>query len=304
MKLVTFGPAGGEQPGVLVGADQVLPTQPVLARAGVAAHSVNAILAAWPVVAPLVHAALDDATDLIPLDGLRLGPPVPRPGTIIAIGFNYPQHADGIVAADAPRTEPVVFLKPGSAISGPTDPIVKPPETDALDYEIELGVVIGRAGHRIPRTEALDHVAGYVLANDLTARDVALGAGLEHPLLLQIARGKGYPTFCPTGPWLVTPDELDLAAGLRLELSVNGAVRQLGSTTDMAVDVAGLIASVSTTVPLRPGDLILTGTPPGCGFQLDPPAYLNAGDKIRASITGLGEMELTVIDENTTGDPT
>jgi 2,4-didehydro-3-deoxy-L-rhamnonate hydrolase len=304
MRLVTFGPAGGEQPGVLVDDKHLMPIRPVLARAGLGADSVNSILAVWPVAQPLVQQALDDPADLVPLDEVRLGPPVPRPGTIVAIGFNYPQHSMGVLADDAPRTEPVVFLKPGSSVSGPADPIVKPPETDALDHEVELGVVIGRAGHRIPRAAALDHVAGYLLANDVTARDIALGAGLDHPLLLQIARGKGYPTFCPTGPWLATPDEIDLAAGLRLELSVNGAVRQLGSTTDMVVDVAGLIASVSSTLPLRPGDLILTGTPPGCGFQLDPPGYLKAGDRIDASITGLGRMALTVIDENPTGEPT
>lgn len=296
MRLVTYGPVGAEQPGVLIDDARVLPLRPLLSRAGIGVPDVNDLLALWPAIAPLVPAA-PDAGDCLRLDGLRLGPPVPRPGKVVAIGFNYAHHGDGILKGEQPPGEPIVFLKPPTSVVGPHDAIVKPPETSQLDYELELGVVIGRAGHRIRREDAHAHVAGYLVANDVTARDVALGAGPEHPLLLQIARGKGFPTFCPTGPWLLTADEPAAHAPRRMTLSVNGAERQSASTGDMLVDVPGLIASVSATMELHPGDLILTGTPPGCGFQLDPPRYLAGGDRVEAAIDGLGRMELAVRDE-------
>ncbi len=297
MRLATYGPAGGEQPAVFVDDATILPLRPVLDRAGVGVDDVCDLLALWPAVESLVRAALERGDgEPLAVGDVRLGPPVPRPGKVVAIGFNYAQHGDGILPAEPPPGEPIVFLKPPTCVCGPNDPLVRPPETDQLDYEVELGVVIGRAGRRIDRDAALAHVAGYLVANDVTARDVAIGAMHHSPLLAQIARGKGFPTFCPTGPWLATPDEVD-GSELRLRLSVNGQPRQDARTSQMVVDVAGLIASVSATMELRPGDLILTGTPPGCGFQLDPPAYLAAGDRVRASITGLGEIDQVVVDE-------
>jgi 2-keto-4-pentenoate hydratase/2-oxohepta-3-ene-1,7-dioic acid hydratase in catechol pathway len=182
-------------------------------------------------------------------------------------------------------------------VCGPHDPIIRPRETDQLDYEVELGVVIGRGGRRIEGDEAFDHVAGYVLAIDVTARDVALGAMGSSPMLLQITRGKGFPTFCPLGPWLLTADEIRHGEPLSLKLWVNGELRQDATTSEMLVDVPGVIASVSATMDLLPGDLILTGTPPGCGFDLDPPSYLEVGDRVRATITGLGETDQLVCAE-------
>ncbi|WP_336159485.1 fumarylacetoacetate hydrolase family protein [Amycolatopsis sp. VC5-11] len=293
MKLVSFGPPGAEEPGVLVRPDAILPL-----RGAAFAGGWSALLARWPVAEPLVRAAVAGhaGTDLVPLAGTRLGPPVPRPGTVIAIGFNYPAHGGEVLGARPPG-EPVVFLKPASSVCGPADPIVCPPETRQLDYEVELAVVIGLGGQRIPRAEALKHVAGYMVANDVTARDVAFGAGADHPLLFQIARAKGSPSFCPTGPWLATPDEFDpVGAGLRLW--VNGELRQHDSTAGMAVGVAGLIESVSRSMALRPGDVLLTGTPPGCGFQLDPPRFLAGGDVVEAEIDGLGRMRSPVVEHS------
>lgn len=221
-------------------------------------------------VRPLVEAALHDTRHHIARADVRLGPPVPRPGKVIAVGFNYPMHSNAVLGPVAAPTEPVLFLKLPGSVCGPYDPLIKPPETTALDYEIELAVVIGRAGRRIAPADAHAHVAGYMIANDVTARDVALGAGIHSPLQMQLVRGKGFPSFCATGPWLLMRDEQLDSEPLRLRLSVNGEARQDGWSSDMLFDVPALIASISNSMDLLPGDVILTGTPSGCGFELDP----------------------------------
>lgn len=295
MKLVSFGPPGAEEPGVLVRPDAILPLRH---GDGLPAGGWSEILRCWAAAEPLVRSAVARHVggELVPVAGTRLGPPVPRPGTVIAIGFNYPTHGDEVLGAVRPAGEPIVFLKPASSVCGPSDAIVCPPETSQLDYEVELAVVIGLGGQRIPNDEALKHVAGYMVANDVTARDIAFGEGTDHPLLAQIARAKGSPSFCPTGPWLVTPDEFTPADAV-LRLWVNGELRQQDSTAGMAAGVAELIASVSRSMALRPGDILLTGTPPGCGFQLDPPRFLTDGDVVEAEIDGLGRMRSPVIGE-------
>ncbi|MFD5193229.1 fumarylacetoacetate hydrolase family protein [Streptomyces sp. NPDC058357] len=300
MRIVSFGGPGGEQPGVLVDDHTILPLAPVLAPFGLPGTDTTQILALWPTIRPLVEAALHDTRHHIARANVRLGPPVPRPGKVIAVGFNYPMHSTAVLGPLTAPTEPVLFLKLPGSVCGPYDPLIKPPETTALDYEIELAVVIGRAGRRIAPDDALAHVAGYMIANDVTARDVALGTGLHSPLHMQILRGKGFPSFCATGPWLLMRDERPDSEPLRLRLSVNGEARQDGWSSDMLFDVPALVASVSNTMDLLPGDVILTGTPSGCGFELDPPAYLIEGDEIRGSITGLGEQRQRVTDEDTT----
>ncbi|MFI1380376.1 fumarylacetoacetate hydrolase family protein [Embleya sp. NPDC020886] len=308
MRIVSFGGPGGEQPGVLVDDHTILPLAPVLAPFGLPGADTTHILALWPTVRPLVEAALHDTRHHIARADVRLGPPVPRPGKVIAVGFNYPMHSNAVLGHLTAPTEPVLFLKLPGSVCGPYDPLIKPPETAALDYELELAVVIGRAGRRIAPADALDHVAGHMIANDVTARDVALGAGIHSPLQMQLVRGKGFPSFCATGPWLRMRDErvVDEHDGspdtepLRLRLSVNGQARQDGWSSDMLFDVPTLIASISNTMDLLPGDVILTGTPSGCGFELDPPSYLVDGDEIRGTITGLGELCQRVTDEDTT----
>ncbi|WP_327223194.1 fumarylacetoacetate hydrolase family protein [Streptomyces platensis] len=300
MRIVSFGGPGGEQPGVLVDDHTILPLAPVLAPLGLPATDTTHILALWPAVRPLVEAALHDTRHHIARADVRLGPPVPRPGKVIAVGFNYPMHSNAVLGPVAAPTEPVLFLKLPGSVCGPYDPLIKPPETTALDYEIELAVVIGRAGRRIAPADAHAHVAGYMIANDVTARDVALGAGIHSPLQMQLVRGKGFPSFCATGPWLLMRDEQLDSEPLRLRLSVNGEARQDGWSSDMRFDVPALIASISNSMDLLPGDVILTGTPSGCGFELDPPAYLVEGDEIRGSITGLGELHQRVTDEDIT----
>lgn len=298
MRLVSIGPVGAEQPCVLVDDAHALAVRAVLARRGIEVRDMVDVLSAWPLVRPLLEEAVASEPGFS-VGPARWGAPVPRPRKIVGVGMNYDHHTAGLAGAgDAP--EPVLFLKPSTAVCGPRDVVVRPPETTALDYELELGVVIGTGGHRIAAGDAWSHVAGLMIANDVSARDVALGAGFENPLSIQLTRAKGFGTFCPTGPWLRTSDEIDPAEPLTLELAVNGEPRQRASTADMRTGVPELIAYVSASMRLEPGDLLLTGSPPGCGFQLDPPQYLQRDDRIAASITGLGRMVLRVTDEEIT----
>ncbi|MFC9839353.1 fumarylacetoacetate hydrolase family protein [Rhodococcus sp. NPDC127530] len=282
---------------MLVDDSTIVPLGPILARTGLRSQDMRDVIALWDTVRPVIESQIACAPTSFAASEVRIGAPIARPGKVIAIGFNYPQHTHELLGSAATAAEPVVFIKPSDSVSGPNDPVIKPPETSMLDYEVELAVVIGRAGRRISPLKAMDHVMGYVVANDITARDVALGAGLDNPLQLQIARGKGFPTFCPTGPWLVTSDEVPTPDELRLQLRVNGTVRQDDTAGRMLVSIADLIASVSASMALEPGDLILTGTPAGCGFQLEPPSYLCSGDEVLASISGLGEMSFVIQDE-------
>ena len=202
MKLVSYGPPGGELPGVLDAGGSIVALAPALSRAGIDILDMNQLLAVWAAVEPVIERAVaDPSSDRLPADSVRLGPPVPHPGKILAIGLNYPTHTGGSLGATTSESQPVVFMKTPNSLSGPNDTVVLPKQSTQVDYELELAVVIGRAGSHISRADAFDHVAGYMIANDVSARDVAFGPGLEYPMQLQIVRGKGFPTFCPTGPW-------------------------------------------------------------------------------------------------------
>lgn len=303
MRLLSVGDLHAEEPYALLedaGADDlltpeavVLPLRPLAARHGVILRQMTDVLR---VRQNLAHWMADPAAhDLRErLGNRRIGAPIPAPRLIVGVGMNYPAHASGL---DTRIGDPVLFLIPPTAVSGPYDPIVRPPETDALDHEVELAVVIGAAAHRVMPENALDHVAGYTVADDLSARDIALGAGMAHPLSLQLTRAKGFPTFCPLGPWLLTVDEAVSWVDMRLNLHVNGTARQAASAAEMISGVAELVSFVSTGIPLEPGDVILTGSPAGCGFELDPPVFLQPGDVVEAEITGLGCMRTPVVDE-------
>jgi 2-keto-4-pentenoate hydratase/2-oxohepta-3-ene-1,7-dioic acid hydratase in catechol pathway len=295
MKLVSFGERGSEMPGVLVG-EKIVPLTAAMHSWGYDAGDMNDVLRHLPTLRSRIRELADAGTDAVPVDTTRLGAPVPNPGSIFAVGANYAEHIAELAESDLP-SKPILFTKTASSLAGPTDSIEVPAETTMLDYEVELAVVVGRTARRITADAASEYIAGYMIANDVTARDVFLGESHKNPLYLQILRGKGYDTFCPTGPWLVTADEVDNVADLRLQLWVNDELRQDDTCAKMIFDVPHIVASVSEFVTLHPGDIILTGTPSGVGMTRQPPEFLTAGDTVRLEITGLGTMCTPVIDE-------
>ena len=218
--------------------------------------------------------------------GTRLGVPWSGMSKFVCVGLNYRDHA--AESKMALPEEPVLFLKTLSALTGPTDPIVMPQGSEKTDWEVELGVVIGTRARYVGEAEALGHVAGYCVVNDVSERAFQLERGGTWD------KGKGCDTFGPVGPWLVTRDEVPDPHALRLHLAVNGATMQDGTTADMVFGVAQLVSYVSRFMTLEPGDLIATGTPAGVGLGRKPQRYLKAGDRVTLGITGLGEQSAQV----------
>ncbi len=216
----------------------------------------------------------------------RFAPPIGRPGKIIAVGLNYGDHIRETGAT--PPERPILFAKFPSAMTGPYDEVVVDPGlTEQGDYEVELGVVIGTESRRVPAAQALDHVFGYLVANDVSARDWQKLDG-------QLSRSKSMDTFLPIGPWVTTADEVTDPNDLAIRSTVNGEQRQDSTTAEMIFTVAELIEFCSRTMTLEPGDIILTGTPHGVGYAMDPPRFLASGDVVRCEIEGLGYIENTV----------
>lgn len=267
-------------------------------RAGFPALDTNALLALLPYLQPIIESALQGRVDFIDFGSTRLGPPVPRPEKIIVAGGNYRSHVDEAMGRkDAPiPSEPLIIFKPSNTVIGPYDRLIRPAQSEKLDYETEIAVVIGRGGRNISRENAYEHVAGYMIGNDVTARDLAFKDMHLHPMYSQITRAKGIPTGAPIGPWIATKDEIPDPHRLRLQCWVNGELRQDGSSSEMIVDIPGLIEDFSKVLSLSPGDIIFTGTTTGCGAFQKPPRYLFAGDVVRMEITGLGVMETPIVD--------
>jgi 2-keto-4-pentenoate hydratase/2-oxohepta-3-ene-1,7-dioic acid hydratase in catechol pathway len=215
------------------------------------------------------------------------------PTDILCIGLNYRKHA-AESASEIPAN-PLLFIKASNTLNDPGSPILIPRRSNQIDYENELAVVIGKTAKHVPRQHALEYVLGYTIANDVSARDwqrdKSLGGG-------QFARGKSFDTFCPLGPYIVTADEIPNPNALRIKTTLNGQVMQDHTTADMIFDVATLIESLSSTMTLRPGSVILTGTPHGVGFARIPPVFLKAGDKIVCEIENLGRLENPVAAES------
>jgi 2-keto-4-pentenoate hydratase/2-oxohepta-3-ene-1,7-dioic acid hydratase in catechol pathway len=283
MKLVRYGKPGKEKPGLIDAEGRLRDLSGVLPEIGPAqlAPAVLARLARLqPQRLPLVRGK--------PQQTVRLGCPVAGIGKFIAIGLNYSDHAQE-AGMPIPK-EPVVFTKAISSIQGPDDDIMLPRGSVKTDWEVELGVVIGTRARYVTQKAALDHVAGYVLANDVSEREFQLERGGG-----QWDKGKGCDTFGPLGPWLVTRDEIPNPQKLGMWLDVNGQRMQTGNTKTMIFSVAKIVSHLSEFMTLLPGDVILTGTPPGVGLGMKPQRFLRAGDVVSLGIEGLGTQTQRVV---------
>ncbi|MFJ9370661.1 fumarylacetoacetate hydrolase family protein [Nocardia sp. NPDC101769] len=277
MKLLRVGARGAERPVAIDDEGALRDLSSVTA-------DIDGRLLGDPAALSAVRSALA-AGNLPEVDpAARVGAPIARPGKVIGIGLNYTDHAAAIGAAIPER--PVVFLKPGTTVSGPYDAIELPPGSRATDHEVELGVVIGRALRDCPdAATALGAVGGYVTANDVTERNGIAG----EPTWV---KGKSFDTFTPIGPWLVTPDEVAEPQALSLQLWVNGEQRQAGTTGSMVAGVGELLRYLSTLMTLEPGDLVLTGTPGGVAVSRpEPKPYLRDGDVVVVEVAGLGRQQ-------------
>ncbi|URK86033.1 fumarylacetoacetate hydrolase family protein (plasmid) [Rhizobium sp. RCAM05350] len=219
--------------------------------------------------------------------GLRIAPPVAQPHNIWCIGLNYSDHA--AEAGMAIPAEPILFNKSSATYCGPNDPIYHSAQMTKLDWEVELGIIIAKPTLGITPAQAMQHIAGFVVVNDVSERAWQMERGG------QWVKGKSFPNFCPTGPWLVTPDEVGDVQALEMWLDVNGSRMQTGSTAKMIFDAAFIVAYMSEFCQLEPGDLICTGTPPGVGHGMKPPRYLSVGDTVSLGIAGLGEQRQFVV---------
>ena len=278
MKLCRFGPPGKERPGLLDTNGRIR---------DLSAH-VTDIDAAVLAPAALAELSKLDVSGLpVVEEGVRYGVPVAQVRKFIAIGLNYRDHAEE--AGMTIPTEPIIFHKAISCLSGPNDDIVQPPHSTKLDWELELGVVIGTEAKYVSEANALDYVAGYCLVNDVSERAFQMQSS-------QWDKGKGCDTFGPIGPWLVTRDEVADPQNLDMWLDVNGKRRQTGNSKTMIFSVAQIVSYCSRYMTLQPGDVICTGTPPGVGMGMKPePQWLHPGDQIHLWIDGLGEQRQMVV---------
>lgn len=277
MKLLRYGNPGSERPGLIDAGGVVR---------DLSAH-VTDIAGAAIDPAALAELGKIDPNSLPVVEGKpRLGPCVAGTGKIICIGLNYSDHAAETGATVPP--EPIIFMKATSAIVGPDDDILIPRGSEKTDWEVELGVVIGKPAKYVSEADALDYVAGYCVLNDVSER------AFQTERQGQWTKGKSCDTFGPTGPWLVTKDEVADPQNLKMWLKVNGQTMQDGSTNTMVYGVAFLVSYLSQFMSLQPGDIISTGTPPGVGLGMKPPRYLKAGDVVELGIEGLGVQKQTV----------
>lgn len=279
MKLVRYGQKGQEKPGIVDAHGAIRDLSALLDDVGPRALHPGALR---------VLQALDLAQLPVVQGPQRFGTPWSGVGKIVAIGLNYHAHA---LEANLPvPTEPVMFAKWTTALNGPDDDVVAPLEATRLDWEVELGIVIGTRASDVPEKDALDYVAGYCVANDVTDRAFQMERSGG-----QWSKGKGFDTFGPVGPYLVTTDEVPDPQALALWLEVNGERMQTGHTGDMIFSCAQLVSYCSRMMTLEPGDLIITGTPAGVGMGMKPPRYLATGDVMTLGVAQLGEQRQRVL---------
>jgi ureidoglycolate lyase len=278
MKLLRYGKLGSEKPGIIDSAGKIRDLSNVLADIDAGTLSDEGLNN----IRKIDLEELPEANDID-----RIGCPVANVGKLICIGLNYSDHAK---ESNMPiPTEPVVFMKATSAIIGPNDDVLLPAGSKKGDWEVELAVVIGKTARNVSESNALEHVAGYTICNDVSEREWQLEHGS------QWSKGKSFDTFAPIGPWLVTKDEIKDPHNLPMWLDLNEKRMQTGNTNTMIFGIEKLISYLSYFVTLNPGDIVSTGTPPGVGMGIKPEAvYLKAGDQMRVGIDGLGEQQQNV----------
>ena len=278
MKLLRYGAPGQEKPGLLDASGAIRDLSGHVSDIGPAELSAES----------LARLAAIDPANLPKVEGaVRYGPCVGNVGKFIAIGLNFADHA---AESGAPvPAEPIVFMKATTCIQGPNDEVMIPRDSVKTDWEVEMGCVIGKTARYVEESEALSYVAGYCTINDISEREFQLEKGSQWD------KGKGCDTFGPIGPWLVTADEVGDPQNLDMWLDVNGKRMQTGNTRTMVFGCAELVAYISRFMTLLPGNVIVTGTPPGVGLGMKPPRYLKAGDTLRLGIDGLGVQEQRVV---------
>jgi len=278
MKLVRFGAAGAEKPGI-VDADGKI-------------RDLSAHVKDWAGDA-LLPASLDSVRKIDPKSlplapaGVRIGAPVARPWNFVAVGLNYVDHAKE-TGSPIP-SEPILFNKAGNCIVGPNDDVMIPKGSKKLDWELEIAFVIGKRARYVEEKDAMAHIAGFAICNDVSERHFQAERGG------QWMKGKSFETSGPLGPWLVTPDEIKDVSNLPMWLDVSGTRRQTGNTSTMIFKIPFLLHYISQFVVLEPGDVVTTGTPPGVGLGMKPPLFLKEGDTMRLHIDGLGEQMQKVV---------
>ena len=278
MKLLRYGPSGREKAGMLDRDGNIRDLSKVIVQiddAMLSPRNLARLARVKPETLPIVKGTP------------RLGVPYAGISKFVAVGLNYSDHA---AESNMPiPKEPILFMKATTCLQGPNDDVIQPRGSTKLDWEVELGIVIGTKAQYVPEAKALDYVAGYCVVNDVSERDFQLERGSQWD------RGKGCDTFGPVGPFLVTTDEVPDPQALDMWLDVNGVKRQRGSTKTMVFGCANLVSYISQFMTLLPGDIITTGTPPGVGLGMKPPVYLKPGDVITLGIKGLGEQRQRVI---------
>ncbi len=277
MKLLRYGPKGEEKPGLMDENGRIRDLSDKINDIGGEVLDPDRLAAL---------AKLDTATLPAVEGNPRLGPPVAGVGKIIAVGINYAAHGEE-TNFDVPD-EPILFSKAVTSLSGPNDPVVLPKGSKKGDWEVELAVVIGRRAQYVSQAGVMDVIAGYTILNDVSEREFQLERSG------QWVKGKSFDTFAPTGPWLVTPDEVPEPQNLRLWLDVNDLNRQDGNTSTMIFGITHLVSTISNYMTLLPGDIIATGTPPGVGLGQKPPVFLKPGDVMRLGVEGMGEQRQEV----------
>lgn len=296
MRLVSYGVFGAERAGIQVG-DEIFDLEKAMQAANADAPVSDMRLfleqPSWRSIADKAYIARVKV-EPVALGAVRLGCPVPVPRTLMIAGANTKSHiaeAGAVLGETVAPREPMLLAKATSSLCGPTDDIVLPPETKKLDYEVELGVVIGRKARRISEAQVKDHIAGFTVTNEVSARDIQLAEHERNPFFRAHYIGKSFDTFCPAGPALVTVDEFSWGKALKMSTKVNGETRQDSDTSDLYFGIEALVAYASRSMTLFPGDIIATGSPAGVAFFMKPPRFLQAGDTVRCEVENVGVIE-------------